>query len=190
MGNAVLTWVSFGIAVLGAALGLTNLFIDIRRHRPCVKVSARWIYVYFGGGDFAWGLAVKIMNVGLTDVTIRQIGVETDGGFIGVKPITIKGWSEPDLIKPGDAAVVRIPRETFRRCPAEKVGRLFVELPSEQKFYAGIVRDYIAAFHASPDNDFEEASFEPLFTILAPPNVSEKQRQQIEENAGHYCCMN
>ena len=89
MENAVITWVSFGIAVLGAALGLTNLFIDIRRHRPCVKVSDRWIYVYFGGGDFAWGLAVKIMNVGLTDVTIRQIGVEASGGFIGVKPVIV-----------------------------------------------------------------------------------------------------
>jgi len=183
MKELIFEWVTFGIAVIGAVLGVYSSISEYRRRLPHVRLSVRWILLYFGGscGDFAWGLALKIMNVGDVPVKIHHVGVEIKGrGFVRVDTIEVEGWGKPDRIESGDAVVVRIPRETFSGCKEEEIGRCFVELPCEKKFHTVSIRRYFRMLQSGPDNDLKERAVPTLMTVTAPENASENEKRQIE----------
>ena len=175
--------VSLSVAVIGCVLGIVNFAIDILRRRRRLKVSLRWIFLWNHEYGICKAVAVKLMNTGEVPVTIGLIGCGVKGGqFIGVEAITVEGGRVPERIEPGESLVVRIPRDTFRKCPIKDLRRVFVQLPCEEQFFGGSIRDFAKAVATRPYDQVEERGFPVEKSILAPADCTPDAERQIMEN--------
>ena len=69
-------WVTFGIAVIGATLGVFNAWWSVRR--DAVRLRVRFVSL-MTVPDGVWTVGVEVTNVGYIPVTITEVAVHKPG---------------------------------------------------------------------------------------------------------------
>jgi len=77
-GNALIKWATFGIAVIGAALGVLNTWRDWQRTRPRLRVGMHMANSLVGDGPPF--LTIDITNLSPFAVTVTHVGFFTFHG--------------------------------------------------------------------------------------------------------------
>lgn len=99
--------ITLGIALLGAALGLINLWRAIDRDRVRVRVTPL-SYINTGGTS---GVCLEVVNVGFTSVTLSSIGFDLRGGeqLVPLSPTFSGGEKLPHRLEPREAVTAYLP---------------------------------------------------------------------------------
>jgi hypothetical protein len=115
--------ITLAIAILGAGLGIINLFIDLWRNRVSLKVVPRLYSSAVGGGSYNWNISdsdmvnageltgerrfcVEVQNDGNKVVTVQAVGFMRKGEthrFVILRPILADNRSLPVRLEPGDS---------------------------------------------------------------------------------------
>jgi hypothetical protein len=77
--ESVFQLVTFGIAVLGAVLGVINTARAWRRDRVRIRVVPVVAHPSTGTGDTRTRLAIEVVNIGAVPVTVDQVGYVVRG---------------------------------------------------------------------------------------------------------------
>jgi len=75
---------TFGLALLGAVLGVINTWAGLQRDRVKVRVITQWALFT---GDQQWRLSIEVRNVGMTAVTITGVGFLPRGSAKQTMPL-------------------------------------------------------------------------------------------------------
>lgn len=78
-------WVTFGIAIVGATLGVFNAYWMIRR--DAIRLRVRYVSLYIPSAD-TWTAGVAVTNLGSIAVTITEVAIR--GGALGNRRIVVQ----------------------------------------------------------------------------------------------------
>jgi hypothetical protein len=99
---------TFGLALIGAVLGITNTWRAISRDKPKVKVIPKRAYPV-GGIDERIDLCIEAVNLGAIAVTITELGVFHHGTAARtalITPFIIDGGALPRRLEPRTTVTV------------------------------------------------------------------------------------
>jgi hypothetical protein len=100
--------ITFGIALIGAVLGIMNMWRSISHDKPKIKVTPKRAYPV-GGADPRIDICIEAVNLGAVAVTVYELGLfhhgtPTRSPFI--PPIIIDGGSWPRRLEPRTSVTV------------------------------------------------------------------------------------
>lgn len=75
-----ISWVTFGIAVVGATLGIFNAYWAVRR--DSVRLRVRFVSLLLPASG-TWTVGIEVINTGSVAVTVNEVAVT--GGGLGRK---------------------------------------------------------------------------------------------------------
>jgi hypothetical protein len=131
-------WIVFGIAVVGAALGILNYWNAVSQRRVRLKVRPVNA-VPANGGPMMF--AIEVLNLSTFPLTITELGCTLDGRWISsgprsamTPPILIDGGSWPRRLEPRTSVTGYCYREQFFT-KAGMIGRAYARTDCGQVKY-------------------------------------------------------
>ena len=101
--------VTFGLALLGAVLGVVNVWRAISRDRVRMKVVPQW---YAHTSDFEPGICIEVINMGFAPITVAKVGflVSTPDEMISYPDtVLLSGERFPHRLEPRASVTAMIP---------------------------------------------------------------------------------
>lgn len=100
---------TLGIALLGAVLGIVNMWRSISRDRPKIKVIPKRA-IPVGGFDESIDFCIEAVNLGTVALTISELGLFHQGAThrspLTITPIIIDGGAWPRRLEPRTSVTV------------------------------------------------------------------------------------
>jgi hypothetical protein len=94
--------ITFGIALIGAVLGIMNMWRSISHDKPKIKVIPVRAYAV-GGMDQRVDFGIEVVNLGAVAVTVRELGLFHHGTAtrsVLTAPIMLDGGTLPRRLEP------------------------------------------------------------------------------------------
>lgn len=108
---------TFGIALVGAVLGVINTWKAINRDRPKLRVTFKHA-IPIGGADSRIRYCIEVLNLSTFPLTVTEIGVLLRGtkarGAV-TNPILIDGGSWPRRLEPRSTVTGYLREDAFSR---------------------------------------------------------------------------
>lgn len=166
MEDAVIKWVTFGIAVVGCVLGVVNFAIELLRRKPRAAASIRDCYTGQDSDRHVCAV-IHVINTGECPIYFEQFGLNLRGkkGFFPVKPQRVDGREVPTDLLPGQAVDVVVDEEIWVDPKADDIVRAFARISTGKEFYTErLDRAAIARYRASSEEHL--AKLKDLFHAL------------------------
>ena len=158
MEDAVIKWVTFGIAVVGCVLGVMNYVTELFRRKPRAAASIRDCYTGHDSDRHVCAV-IHVINTGECPIYFEQFGLNLRGkkGFFPVKPQRVDGSEVPPDLLPGQAVDVVVDEEIWVGPKADDIVRAFARISTGKEFYTErLDRDAIARYRASSEEHLEK----------------------------------
>lgn len=100
--NTMVAYITFGLAVLGAVLGVLNTWNDLDKKRLKLKVVPAHA-IPWGGADARLRVAIAVTNLSSFPVTIDEVGFllkGRKGRMLIMEPVVADGGSWPRRLEP------------------------------------------------------------------------------------------
>ena len=140
--SAMMEWVTFGIAVLGAVLSIVNFIIDLKRHCPRLKVFFRRGQKTECGTIFEVRY-IEVVNVGEVPVTVTQFGVRVrrKKDFITLEAEYSDGGRGDRKLEPGDKCTVNLACDDCAKPEMDHPLRAIVLTATHEEFASEIINE-------------------------------------------------
>jgi hypothetical protein len=100
---------TLGIALIGAVLGIVNMWRSISRDKPKIKVIPKRA-IPVGGFDERIDFCIEAVNLGTVAVTVSELGLFHQGSAyrssLTITPIIIDGGTWPRRLEPRTSVTV------------------------------------------------------------------------------------
>ncbi|TNE67384.1 MAG: hypothetical protein EP336_07600 [Rhodobacteraceae bacterium] len=135
MSENILQLATFGIACVGAVLGILNTWRNFRSDKVRLKVRPEHVIVPNDSRDF---LGIRVANIGSPTITIVDVGIELGGKkFATVATALQNGFTEGELPKKlatREVAQFIVPNNALASLQSEKPLRVYVRTACGERF--------------------------------------------------------